>query len=623
MNGKDEQPASPFLFRRRMLMFFDVLMAFAAASAITALALEYGFYTPPVATVYLHIVQACVLGAFVLDRFARLLLLGDRRRFLRENWIDFALMLAAAATAVAVVTGQVQIRLLSAAAVYVVITQVYILAILVVRTVGFQFKVAGAGIHPIWVLIGSFVMVILFGTGLLMLPKAVPQENPLGFTDALFTATSATCVTGLIVRDTGTEFARFGQVVILAMIQLGGLGIMVFGTVFALLAGRGLSIRESLMAGQTFADGTVGRIGRMVKFAVISTLLIEVAAAAVMYTMWAGFLGKESSLTLPDAEVVFTSVFHAVSAFCNAGFSLQSASLMEMRGKWQVIGVMAPLIFLGGLGFPVLYDLVRSLWYSLFRRPEHPRGPILTLHSKMVLSMSLVLLLGGAVGLFMIETSGGSGQTFGAPISNRYNPRPLAQRDTMAQLPAGAQVREAVFQSVTARTAGFNTVDMNRLSTGGKLWMCLLMIIGGSPASTAGGMKTTTLAVLLLTIWCMLRRRERVEIFKRSITEPFVRKAVTLAGLYLMLVVTVTLLLCVTLSAKGLTFMQIFFEACSACGTVGLTCGITECLTQAAKYVIIAAMFIGRLGPLTLLLALTVRLRAVRYAYPSEEVVLG
>ncbi|MCD4699675.1 MAG: hypothetical protein K8R91_03770, partial [Phycisphaerae bacterium] len=324
MNGKDEQPASPFLFRRRMLLFFDMLMAFAAATAITTLALEYGFYTPPVAISYLHIVQACVLGAFVLDRFARLLLVGDRRRFLRENWIDFALMFVAAVVAVAVVTGQVQIRLLSAAAVYIVITQVYILAVLIVRTIGFQFKVAGAGIHPIWVLIGSFVIVILFGTGLLMLPRATPQDNPLGFTDALFTATSATCVTGLIVRDTGTEFARFGQVVILAMIQLGGLGIMVFGTVFALLAGRGLSIRESLMAGQTFADGTIGRMGRMVKFAIISTLLVELVAAAVMYSMWKDFLGGESHL---DATVVFSSVFHAISAFCNAGFSLQSASL--------------------------------------------------------------------------------------------------------------------------------------------------------------------------------------------------------------------------------------------------------------------------------------------------------
>ncbi len=601
-------------------MYFDVLMAFAAASAITALALEYGFYTPPVAKIWLHVVQGCVLGAFVLDRFARLVLSNDRKGFLRENWIDFALMVVAAAIVVAVVTGQIELKLLSAATLYVVITQVYILAVLVIRTIGFQFKVAGAGIHPVWILIGSFVIVILFGAGLLMLPKAAPQDNPLGFTDALFTATSATCVTGLIVRDTGTEFARFGQVVILAMIQLGGLGIMVSGTIFALLVGRGLSIRESLMAGQTFADGTIGRIGKMVKFAIISTLLIEAAAAAVMYTMWSDFLGKELSL---NAEVVFTSVFHAVSAFCNAGFSLQSDSLMGMRENWQIIGVMAPLIFLGGLGFPVLYDLTGALWNWLFRQATRSRGPILTLHSKLVLSMSIVLLLAGAVGLFMFETSGGSGQTFGAPISTQYDDHPLAQRDTMAQLPAGDQVRESVFQSVTARTAGFNTVDMDQLSMGGKLWMCILMIIGGSPASTAGGMKTTTLAVLVLTIWCMLRRRERVEAFKRSITEPFVRKAVTLAGLYLTLVLGVTLLLCITLSDRGLTFMQIFFEACSACGTVGLSCGVTGCLTTGAKYVIILAMFIGRLGPLTLLLALTVRLKTVKYAYPNEEVVLG
>ncbi len=623
MNGKDEQSVSPFLFRRRMLMFFDVLMAFAAASAITALALEYGFYTPPVAVIYLHIVQGCVLGAFVLDRFARLLLSNDRKGFFRENFWDFALMLAAATTVVAIVTGQIELKLLSAATLYVVITQVYILAVLVIRTIGFQFKVAGAGIHPVWILIGSFVMVILFGTGLLMLPKAAPQDNPLGFTDALFTSTSATCVTGLIVRDTGTQFARFGQVIILAMIQLGGLGIMVSGTIFALLTGRGLSIRESLVASQTFADGTIGRIGKMVKFAVISTLLIEAAAAVVMYPMWAKHLNLAEGSSL-DATVVFSSVFHAVSAFCNAGFSLQSASLAEIRGNWQVIGVMAPLIFLGGLGFPVLYDLTGALWNGLFRRATRSRVPILTLHSKLVLSMSIVLLLAGAVGLFMFEMSSGTSQTFGAPITaTQYDDRPFAQNDSMSQLSTVDCARESVFQSVTARTAGFNTVNMNRLSTGGKLWMCILMVIGGSPASTAGGMKTTTLAVLVLTIWCMLRRRERVEAFKRSITEPFVRKAVTLAGLYLTLVLGVTLLLCVTLSNRGLTFMQIFFEACSACGTVGLSCGVTERLTTAAKYVIIFAMFIGRLGPLTLLLALTVRLKTVKYAYPSEEVVLG
>ncbi|MCK4625988.1 MAG: hypothetical protein KAV00_11800, partial [Phycisphaerae bacterium] len=339
MNGKDEQPVSPFLFRRRMLMFFDVLMALAAASAITALALEYGFYTPPVAIIYLHIVQGCVLGAFVLDRFARLLLSNDRKGFFRENFWDFALMLAAVAAVVAIVTRQIEIKLLSAATLYVVITQVYILAVLVIRTIGFQFKVAGAGIHPVWILIGSFVMVILFGTGLLMLPKAAPQDNPLGFTDALFTSTSATCVTGLIVRDTGTQFARFGQVIILAMIQLGGLGIMVSGTIFALLTGRGLSIRESLVASQTFADGTIGRIGKMVKFAVISALLIEVAAAAVMYPMWAKHLNLAEGSSL-DATIVFSSVFHAVSAFCNAGFSLQSTSLAEIRDNWQIIGVM-------------------------------------------------------------------------------------------------------------------------------------------------------------------------------------------------------------------------------------------------------------------------------------------
>lgn len=220
------------------------------------------------------------------------------------------------------------------------------------------------------------------------------------------------------------------------------------------------------------------------------------------------------------------------------------------------------------------------------------------------------------------------------PVAVSYvsddNPVSHEQGSPISRMPLGQAAREAIFQSVTARTAGFNTVQMDRLTPGGKLWMCLLMIVGGSPASTAGGMKTVTLAVLVLGVWGVLRRREQIEGFRRSIAEGFLRKALVLAGLYLLLVLTTTLLLCVDMSGRRLAttgqvvnFMQIFFEACSACGTVGLTCGVTTSLTTFGKYVIIFAMFIGRLGPLTLLLALTIRLKPARYAYPSEEVILG
>jgi len=612
--------------RQVILACCDVVMALAAAVAVATLALEHGFYDPPVNVSVLHVIQACVLAAFVADRCLRVLVHKRRREYLRQNWIDFALILGAGGVALA--AEQFQSQALSAAAVYVVITQVYILAALVLRIVGLQVRVAGTGIHPILLLICSFVVVILFGTALLMLPRAVPDpaKDPATFTEALFTATSATCVTGLLVRDTETQFAPFGKMVILVLIQLGGLGIMIFGTIFALLARRALSVRETLLAGQVLSEATVGRIGRMVKFVILSAFAVEAVGGALMYPMWRRF-GDGTA-----AQAAFSSAFHAVSAFCNAGFSLQSDSLQGLRHYGQIIGVMAPLIFLGGLGFPVLYDLVRTgverLKRLLGRSTRATAG--LTLHSKLVLVTSAALLIGGALGLLAIEHLADPGQTYSARLTHDDNPRARLTPAALRRLPPAERMREVVFQSVTARTAGFNTVDMDALSEPGKFWMCLLMIVGGSPASTAGGMKTVTLAVLALAIWSVLRRRPQTEGFRRSIAEPFVRKAMVVVGLYLALLATVTILLSVTMSGRAIastgreaTFMQLFFEACSACGTVGLTCGVTGSLTTFGQYVIIAAMFIGRLGPLTLLLALTVGVRPARYAYPNEEVVLG
>ncbi len=607
-------------------------MALAAAVAIAAMCMEYGFHTPPLKLMYLRVLQGCVLAVFVLDRVLRLTLTSDRREYLRHNWIDFVLIggTIVAAAVFAIRARERQFSILSAASIYVVIMQIYILASLALRTAGFHVKVAGSGIHPIWILIGSFVVVILLGTALLMLPKAVPQDNPISFTDALFTATSGTCVTGLILRDTGSDFTRFGQVVILGLIQLGGLGIMIFGTAFALMAGRQLSIRESLLAGHALSEGDVGRIGRMAGFVVLTAIVFEVVGALAMFDMWAehhGALGADGTVR----EIAYRSLFHSISAFCNAGFSLQKDSLISLRGHWQVLGVMAPLIVLGGIGFPVLYDLVRVAAMAvrrLFGRGSAV-GRALTLHSKLALTTSLALLVLGAGGLLCIEYASDTGQSYGAPITTGEK-KELTRGTDVTNLPRLLQAQAVTFQSVTARTAGFNTINMDRLSPGGKLWTCLLMIVGGSPAGTAGGMKTTTLAVLLLTIWCMLRRRERVEAFHRTIAEQFLRKALTLAALYALLLIVVTLLLTVSASGTRMpstdappTFLQILFEAASACGTVGLTCGVTGSLTTFGKYVIIGAMFIGRLGPLTLLLALTLRLRTARYAYPSEEVVLG
>jgi len=619
--------------RPALALALNIALGATALAAIAALVLEYGFRgPPPVSKAILHAVETAVVAVFVLDRFVRVLLARRRGDFLRENWVDFLLMfLAAAAVAISF-----RWQIVSAGALYVVITQAYILAVLILRAVSVNLSFAGSGIHPSWLLLGSFAFLILAGSGLLMLPAATPPDRLINYHDALFTATSGTCVTGLIVRDTGSDFTPFGQAVILVLIQCGGLGIMLFGTVTAMLVGKGLSLRTSNAMGQMLATERIGEIGRVVKFVIATTFTLEAVGAAMLFGMFASACGPGGG-PAPTATAVWHSAFHSISSFCNAGFALYGRNMAEgvaagwqrpLRDHWQIMGVMAPLIVLGGLGFPVLQDCaryIRRLSGGFIRRlrgmpqsrGKSPRAR-LSLHSKVVLTTSAALVVLGAAALLLVEQPNRPDARLGAhPI---FDPRKTAASD-WARMPMARRAREALFHSITARTAGFNTVAMTELSNAGKLSLAGLMIIGGSPASTAGGMKTMTFALLVLTAYGIVRRRRELEVFHRSIPLELLRKAVTVAVLYLALVAAVTVLLSVALDKEN--FIDVLFEACSACGTVGLTTGVTSRLTVFAKYVIIAGMFVGRLGPLTLLVALTSRIRHVEYAYPTENVIIG
>ena len=338
------------------------------------------------------------------------------------------------------------------------------------------------------------------------------------------------------------------------------------------------------------------------------------------------------------------SLFHSISSFCNAGFSLYGGNMMHgvgqadwgrpLRDHWQIMGVMAPLIVLGGLGFPVLQDLgawsvalVRRVYIRVrYRRWGIVRFPRarLSLHSKIVLSTSAILLVVGAAVLLAVEPRDDGTRrqraVGGSPIS--IDQARARWRSDWKAMGAMRRVREAAFQSATARTAGFNTIKMSELSDAGKLWMCVLMVTSGSPASTAGGMKTVALALLVITAVCVIRRRNEVEVFRRSIAGELLHRTVTLVVLYMSLVMTVTLLLCVAMR-PGYNFIDLLFEACSACGTVGLSTGVTGGLDLFGKYIIVAAMFAGRLGPLTFLLAATSGMRHLRYTYPAENVLIG
>jgi len=630
--------------RRRLTRAMNVLLFLAGLVALASLVLEYGGFDSVRVTYRhaLHVTQACVLALFILDRIGRLVLADDRLEHLRENWLDFALILVLAAAGAMVL--RLQDKFLSVTALYIAITQVYILVTILLRALSVNLHFADSGVHPSWMLIGSFALMCLIGSGLLMLPAATTDTNTqFYYHDALFTAVSATCVTGLVVVDTGLDFTPFGQAVILVLIQLGGLGIMLFGTVMAMWVGKGLSMRGSDAIGQMMGHEGLGKLARAVKFVVLVTIGFEIVGTIFMYPMFAG-ARDASGQAMSGGQTVWYTVFHSISSFCNAGFSLYPRNMMAgvgeagwsapLRSSWQIMGVMAPLIVLGGLGFPVLQDLAGFAWKSFVRMwrhlaprqgavPKRPPRARLTLHSKVILATSAILLVLGAAVLYMVEPAPWTGQeTRRTGEDHAIGKDPARKPRDWEGMDRTSRVGEAVFQSVSARTAGFNTIDMAELSSAGKLWMCGLMIVGGSPASTAGGMKTATLALLVMATWSVLRRRNELEIFNRSISAELLRRTVTLAVLYMMLLGTVTLLLCVAMDRRT-SFINVLFEACSACGTVGLSTGITEKLTLFGKLVIIGGMFAGRLGPLTLLLALTSKIKHVRYSYPNENVVIG
>lgn len=639
--------------KSRIESVLGVVLAVAATAAVGSLVLEYGFRQPPwgISLRQLHIVQMAAVGLFILDRLVVLAIRPGRREYLRENVIDF-LLIVGAVIALGVIYRASQggasgagAAVVSAGALYVAITQIYLLVALLLRGVAVNLRLSETGIPPLWLLVGSFAGLVAIGTGLLMLPVATPPKvgDPNSFldpNDALFTATSAVCVTGLVTKDTGADFTLFGQVVILALIQAGGLGIMLFGSVLAMMMGKSLTFRHAQSLSPMLASENVGHLGRLAVFVIGATLLLESAGALGLYPMFAQ-ARDGAGQTLSTGQAIWFSVFHSVSAFCNAGFSLYGRNLMagagdwplSLRNHWQVMGVLAPLIVIGGLGFPVLQDVTHwlaSLGRRIYRRIKRSNvtlfsAPVrrkLSLHSKLALTTSGLLIVIGAVGLLAVEEPPGPPtQAVGRTVQRQADLNDW-QAIGYGESPYTRRIEAATFQSISARTAGFNTIDMAQLSDAGKLWMCGLMFIGGSPASTAGGIKTVTFALLLAAVWSQLRHREEVEAFKRSIALTMVYKAVTLVVLFVMLVLGVTLLLSVVMR-PGFAFVDLLFEAVSACGTVGLSTGITPSLNFAGKYIIIFAMFAGRLGPLTLLLALTSRLKPAHYSYPAENLVIG
>lgn len=486
-------------------------------------------------------------------------------------------------------------------------------------------------------LVGSFLVVILAGTLLLKLPvcRAHAPGEAMASADwnvALFTATSACCVTGLIVEPTGSYWSPVGHAVIFSLFQIGGLGILTFGAFIAVLSGRrGLQFREARTLREMLDTDSLRDARRLLLTILTFTLLIEAAGAFSLLGLW-------PDLPLPSR--IWHAVFHSVSAFCNAGFSLHDDGFLNMGSRWQVWGPLSWLIILGGLGFPVMYDVwtwIRRRFHSapvttLFG--DAGRRPRVTLHTRLVLLTTGSLLVFGAVFWYLLEAANDgmaaapeSTMQSDTALQSSKNPdtprtRPVSASRTAGDESVGRRMADAWFQSVTFRTAGFNTVDHETMNPATKLLAIFLMFIGAAPGSTGGGIKTIVFALTLLNIRAVFRGQHHVEAFGRRIPTSQVSRALSMIAFGLLIVLVTTGLL-VIFENQPERFLDHLYEATSAFATVGVSAGITAELTMPSRLLICIVMFLGRVGPVTLLLAMASSSEAPRYDYPEERVSLG
>lgn len=451
-------------------------------------------------------------------------------------------------------------------------------------------------LSPQWLMALGFLFAILIGTLLLTLPISSTGGHTLRPVNAFFMATSATCVTGLAVIDISTQLTFFGQLVVLTMIQLGGLGITTFGTFLLVLVGRRLSVQSEFALMDAYGVEEVTGIHSLLLWTFGFTFFFEGVGA---FVLWTRYLIHASELHLQPGlwAPLYYAIFHSISAFCNAGFSLHSDSLIPFQNDPVFLGIIDILIFFGGIGFLVTYNLVTI---KFWRRNLKTRGRI-TLHSKIALVASLVLILAGT-GFFLVEE----------------------WSNTLKDLPIGNKISCSVFQSITPRTAGFNVVPMEQVKESTRFTTALLMLIGGSPGSAAGGIKVTTLVVLIMTIVAMCKGRKETVIYSRTIPNTIVRESQVIFLLALALVtVAYGTLLWTESPQKAGDASKLMFETISAAATSGLSINLTPSLSTAGQWVIIVCMYVGRLGPLAVALLIGAREECHRIRYPEEELVVG
>lgn len=443
-------------------------------------------------------------------------------------------------------------------------------------------------LSPINKILLSFIILISIGTLLLKLPFAT--KNGISLINAIFTSTSAVCVTGLIVLDTAKDFTFFGQLVILTLIQFGGLGIMTFSVAVLTIFSNNLSLKWQFTLQSFYSDLNKIPIKSVIKRILFYTVLIEAIVSILLFTQFS----KDYSFL----RAAWYSIFHAISAFCNAGFSTFSDSLISYQSNTTFIMIISFTIILGGIGFIVLTEIIRS-----FKKAQNIKNKFFnySLHTKITLIASFSLIIFGTLIFLALEWN-----------------------NSLSDLPYSVKITTSFFQSVTCRTAGFNSIDLSILKENTLFSMIFLMLIGGSPGSIAGGIKTTTLLVIILMVYSKLRGRDQVVLWGRALRKETTDKSTTLLifAIFFICISTFLILTFDTFQVKA-PFIASFFEMTSAFATVGLSTGITSSLTLSGKIITCIVMFIGRLGPLTLLAALNHNKKSSNIKYPEENIMIG
>jgi trk system potassium uptake protein TrkH len=435
-------------------------------------------------------------------------------------------------------------------------------------------------LNPPRVLVLGFFGLILLGAALLSIPQATSVGNTTSILDALFTSASASCVTGLIVVNTAEHWSVFGQVIILLLIQIGGLGIMTMATIVSLIAGKKISLAERLIIKEQMNQETLSGLVKLIRYVIFLTFAIE--------AMGAVFLSFSFIPRYGVGKGIWFSVFHSISAFCNAGFDITGDSLMSFTGSYLTISTLSVLIIVGGIGFAVILDVFKNRKWTR-----------LSLHTKLVLTISGGLLLLGTVFFFILEYS---------------NPQTLGPMSLVDKIFA------AIFASVVPRTAGFNSIDVSLMRESSAFLTIIMMFIGGSPGSTAGGIKTVTFGVILISTISIIRGNRDTEAFKKTINPEIISKSLAIVTAGMGLVLFMAFVLTIT---EGKEFLDVLFESASAFATVGLSRGITPDLTNIGKVIIMLTMYAGRVGPLTMAFAIGYNKKHRRYKYSQGHISVG